>query len=90
MTHKKKLSRQRLWQIERSKDGKCIICGKSAINPNQKSTFCDEHHKLHKDRCAEYRKNNKEWFKAYRIKNREKMRRYQKAWYLKNKPNLKG
>ena len=39
MIEKKKLSRQRRWQIKKRAAGLCIICGKKAVN----DWYCQRH-----------------------------------------------
>ena len=39
MTEKKKLSRQRRWQIKKQAAGLCIICGNKAVN----NFYCQRH-----------------------------------------------
>ncbi len=45
---KAKLSRQRLWQIEMRKKGRCIYCGKPTHNP--RGAHCLEHLIMQRER----------------------------------------
>lgn len=56
------LSRQRLWQIKKAAEGKCIICGVEVPEElratGSASTRCAEHIRKHRAGCSRYYRNN--------------------------------
>jgi len=49
---KNKISRQRKWMINKTKQGLCMICGK----PNVIKMYCEKHRQMHNDINKKYKK----------------------------------
>ena len=48
----KELSRQRKWQIKKTKIGRCQICGEKEVVKQ----FCEKHRKMRNERDRKYQK----------------------------------
>jgi len=55
MKKKKKISRQRKWQLLRLKKGKCFTCGENVSKKNK--SLCEKHRKWRIDYYGKWRKN---------------------------------
>jgi len=82
---KKEVSRQRLWQIKKQAEGKCIICAQKVSKTNKH--LCETHRVKANQLSSNWQKKNKSKYKMSQVNWLTKNPNYHKEYHQRRKEN---